>query len=117
METPDGATADWHRIDGSAYEDETLAIDFCRRITQKAHQLGISVEAELGRIDGGEDGLPTLQLQAMMTQPEEAAKFVEEVGVQFLAPSFGNVHGPYGPKGPQWDLQRLVEAELAARRF
>jgi len=94
------------RIDGSGLAEEEEVIGYCKRITERAHSLGISIEAELGRIDGAEDGLPALELESLMTAPEDALHFVEQVGVQFLAPSFGNVHGPYGPKGPQWDQDR-----------
>ena len=78
----------------------------CKRIVQIANQRGICVEAELGRIEGGEDGLPTVHLGAVMTQPTIAREFVEETGVHFLTPSFGNIHGNYGPDGPRsaWDL-------------
>ncbi|PSK42850.1 fructose-bisphosphate aldolase 1 [Elsinoe australis] len=44
-----------------------------------------------------------------MTTPEDAARFVKETGVHFLAPSFGNVHGLYPPGGAEtcWELDRL----------
>lgn len=60
--------------------------------------------------------MPTLKLKAMMTTPGDALKFVKDVGVQFLAPSFGNVHGPYGSAGPQWDKQRRVFHPTAGSR-
>lgn len=58
---------------------------------------GKATEAELGRIEGGEDGiLDTLNLAGFMTTAEEAQQFVD-AGVDLLAPTFGNVHGDYGP--------------------
>lgn len=72
-----------------------------KEITRIANAKGISIEAEMGRIEGGEDGLPSVDLDAVLTQPADAKKFIDETGVQFLAPSFGNVHGGYGPKGPE----------------
>lgn len=72
-----------------------------KEITKVANAKGIAIEAEMGRIEGGEDGLPSVDLDAVLTQPADAKRFIDETGVQFLAPSFGNVHGGYGPKGPE----------------
>lgn len=72
-----------------------------KEITKIANAKGIAIEAEMGRIEGGEDGLPSVDLDAVLTQPADAKRFIDETGVQFLAPSFGNVHGGYGPKGPE----------------
>ncbi|KAM0799826.1 putative fructose-bisphosphate aldolase [Usnea florida] len=75
------------------------------------HERGIAVEAEPGRITGGEDGvLDTggLGLEAVMTSKEEARRFVE-TGIDWLAPAFGNVHGRYGPEGIRLDYERLRE--------
>lgn len=70
-------------------------------ITRIANAKGVSIEAEMGRIEGGEDGLPSVDLDAVLTQPADAKRFIDETGVQFLAPAFGNVHGGYGPEGPE----------------
>lgn len=43
----------------------------------------------------------------MLTSPDEVEEFIA-TGVDFLAPAVGNVHGEYGPKGPQLDWTRLV---------
>ena len=68
---------------------------------------GIISEAEPGRINGGEDGVSdTLDLEGILTTPEQAEEFVA-TGIQWLAPAFGNVHGKYGPKGPQLEWDRL----------
>jgi fructose-bisphosphate aldolase, class II len=78
----------------------------CKRIVAIAREQGIAIEAEMGRIEGGEDGLPTVDMETILTQPETAREFIEETGIQFLAPSFGNIHGHYGPGGPEasWRL-------------
>lgn len=50
-------------------------------------------------------------LQGVLTTKQQAEQFVA-TGINWLAPAFGNVHGNYGPKGPQleWDrLQGLIE--------
>lgn len=92
-------------VDASLHDMEENIAE-CRRIVKIANARGISVEAEIGRIEGGEDGLPTVELEAIMTRPDQAKDFVERTGVQFLAPSFGNVHGSYGTAGPEssWRL-------------
>jgi fructose-bisphosphate aldolase, class II len=94
-------------VDGSLY-DEEQSIAYVKSIVEKAHAKGITVEAELGRMDGKEDGLPPIDLEAVWTDPVKAADFVRETGVDFLAPSFGNVHGPYPPGGAEthWQLER-----------
>lgn len=90
-------------------EEENVA--FVKSIVEKAKQKGISIEAEMGRMEGGEDGLPTVDLETILTKPEEAASFISSTGVHFLAPSFGNVHGPYHPSTAEksWDLERLAK--------
>ncbi|RAL64162.1 hypothetical protein DID88_002055 [Monilinia fructigena] len=66
------------------------------QIWDSSIEKGIAVEAECGRINGGEDGVKdTGDLEGLLTSPEEALEFVE-TGVDFLAPAFGNVHGNYG---------------------
>ena len=94
-------------IDGSIMEEaENVAI--CARNIKRAHELGISIEVEMGRIEGGEDGLPNVDLGTIFTNPEDAKRFMEETGADFLAPSFGNIHGGYGPGGAEksWDTAR-----------
>jgi fructose-bisphosphate aldolase class II len=72
----------------------------------------IATEAEPGRIEGGEDGvMDTEGLEACKTTPEEAAQFVA-TGVDALAPAFGNVHGEYGPVGPQLDFEKYLSPLL-----
>jgi fructose-bisphosphate aldolase class II len=95
-------------VDASS-EDPDKNIQFVTKIVQMARQKGITIEAEMGRIQGGEDGVPTVEMEALYTEPEYAAEFVEKTGIHFLAPSFGNVHGPYPPGGPEtfWQLDRL----------
>jgi len=64
------------------------------------------VEAEVGRLSGTEDGLTVSEREARMTDPEQAAKFVYETGVDALAVCIGNVHGEY-QRPPLLDFARL----------
>lgn len=93
-------------VDMSHYEhEENLART--TELTKYCHERGIAVEAEPGRIEGGEDGVgDTGELEAMMTDEHEAREFVQ-TGIDWLAPAFGNVHGNYGPMGVRLDYERL----------
>ncbi|CEL11200.1 hypothetical protein ASPCAL14303 [Aspergillus calidoustus] len=96
-------------VDASTTQDDEGNIAFCKGVVDRARELNITIEAEMGRIDGGEDGLPTVDMGAALTRPEDAEAFVRRTGVQFLAPSFGNIHGGYPAGGAEkaWDLERL----------
>ncbi len=77
-----------------------------RRVVDVAHALGVSVEAELGRIGGEEDDIIVKDAEKAYAIPEECLELVEKTGVDFLAPALGSVHGPY--KGePNLDFARM----------
>jgi tagatose 1,6-diphosphate aldolase GatY/KbaY len=82
---------------------ENLA--FTRQMTVLAHSFG-AVEAEIGRISGTEDGLTVGELEAKMTDPQQARAFVAATGVDALAVTIGNVHGKYRG-APRLDFTRL----------
>lgn len=103
-------------VDMSHYDDN---LEKTRELVKYCNERGIITEAEPGRIDGGEDGVGDLSekgLEAILTTPEQAEDFVA-TGINWLAPAFGNVHGNYGPKGPQLDYERLkrVHAKVGDR--
>jgi fructose-bisphosphate aldolase class II len=92
-------------VDMSHYEMEAN-LQKTRELVEYCNQRQIATEAEPGRIEGGEDGvMDTAGLEACMTTAEEVDEFVD-TGVDALAPAFGNVHGEYGPQGPQLDYKR-----------
>lgn len=69
------------------------------------------IEAELGYIGAGssvKDELPEGVSTATMTDPAEAYKFVEESGVDLLAPSVGNVHGMIKSGNPRLNPERVT---------
>jgi fructose-bisphosphate aldolase class II len=79
-----------------------------KRVVEMAHAEGVSVEAELGRLRGVEDLISVQEREATFTDPEEAERFVEETGVDSLAPAIGTSHGAFKFKGEaQLDLERL----------
>lgn len=86
-------------IDASALPyAENLALT--KRVVEMAHAMGVSVEAELGRLVTGEAGSKeevdkTLKAEDFYTDPAEAEAFCRETGVDALAIAFGTAHGFY----------------------
>lgn len=86
--------------------EENIAIT--RKVLDMTRPIGISVEAELGKIGGTEDDVHVSEKDAMYTDPEEARYFVEQTGVESLAIAIGTAHGQY--KGePKLDFDRLAK--------
>lgn len=84
--------------------EENIAMT--RKVLDVARPIGVSVEAELGKIGGTEDHITVSDQEAMFTSVEEAAYFVRETGVDSLAVAIGTAHGQY--KGvPRLDFERL----------
>jgi ketose-bisphosphate aldolase len=73
-----------------------------------AHDHGVSIEAELGRI-GTTDHIETEHDDEFFTNPDEAGQFVAETGVDALAVSVGTAHGPYTTRLPRIDYKRLQQ--------
>ena len=92
-------------IDGSKYDLEgNIAIT--NKVIEVAHAVGVSVEAELGKIGGTEDNVTVDERDATFTDPDEAKRFVEETNVDSLAIAVGTAHGVY--KGePKLDFDRI----------
>lgn len=98
-------------VDMSHYEKE-VNLEKTRELVRYCNERQKATEAEPGRIEGGEDGvMDTAGLEACMTTAEEVDEFVS-TGVDVLAPAFGNVHGEYGPQGPQLDFERQVRRDI-----
>lgn len=86
-----------------------------KEIVQKAHRVGISVEAELGILSGVEDDISIEASQARYTQPDEVAYFVEQTGCDSLAIAIGTSHGAYKFKGDQ-GIQLAILREIQAKK-
>ncbi len=98
-------------MDGSLQEDQKTPasyeynVDVTRRTVDMAHACGVSVEGELGCLGsletgeaGEEDGVGaegTLSMDMLLTDPDEAADFVKQTGVDALAIAIGTSHGAY----------------------
>jgi tagatose 1,6-diphosphate aldolase GatY/KbaY len=87
-------------------------LHFTRMVVQLAGAVNGSVEGELGKLSGQEDGISIAAREEMMTSPEQAAEFVEFTGISALAVCIGNVHGTYR-RPPELDFERL--AAIAGR--
>lgn len=99
-------------IDASQYPlDENIA--YTKKIVEVAHAVGVSVEAELGKIGGTEDDISVDEKDATFTNPEEAERFVRETGVDSLAIAVGTAHGVYkGVPKLQYDLIKEIRKRV-----
>eukprot|EP00766_Chilomastix_caulleryi_P001451 gnl/Chilomastix_caulleri/242.p1 GENE.gnl/Chilomastix_caulleri/242~~gnl/Chilomastix_caulleri/242.p1 ORF type:complete len:328 (+),score=148.43 gnl/Chilomastix_caulleri/242:80-1063(+) len=80
-----------------------------KQVVDYAHERGVSVEAEIGTLGGIEEDISG---KVQLTDPEEAARFVELTGVDALAVAIGTSHGAYKfPAGsnPKIDVERVAE--------
>ena len=81
-----------------------------RRVVEAAHALGVSVEAEIGRLGGIEENIIVDEKDAFLTDPEEAVRFIEQTGTDYLAIAIGTSHGAYKGKGrPYIDQARIAK--------
>ena len=94
--------------------EENIAVtkkcaEYARKISKKENR-DILVEAELGFIGTSSkvlDKLPEGVSEATMTTPENAKYFVEQTGIDLLAPSIGNVHGMVKSGNPRLHPERV----------
>lgn len=93
------------------YDGSKLSLDdniaMTRKILEIANPIGVSVEAELGKIGGTEDHIHVEMREAAYTDPEEARYFVEQTGIKSLAIAIGTAHGQYQGE-PKLDFERLA---------
>ena len=116
-------------MDGSLAEDGKTPTDYdynvrvTRTVVDMAHACGVSVEGEIGCLGsletgqaGEEDGVGAegvLDHSQLLTDPEEAARFVADTGVDALAIAIGTSHGAYKftrpPTGDILAIDRIKE--------
>ncbi len=92
---------------------ENVAIT--RRVVDRAHAKGISVESELGMLGGVEEDIAVDEKNAMLTDPDEAKAFVEQSGCDSLAVAIGTSHGAYkfsGSQGLHFDRMAEIQKRL-----
>jgi fructose-bisphosphate aldolase class II len=96
-------------IDASHFPyEENVAIT--RRVVERAHDKGISVEAELGQLGGVEEDISVAEDQVHLTDPEQAADFIERTGCDSLACAIGTSHGAFKFSGSQSLHFEIIEA-------
>lgn len=104
-------------IDGSKHSfEENIALT--KRVVEYAHERGVVVEAELGKLAGVEDDVNVDAKDAIYTDPNQAVEFVERTGVDSLAIAIGTSHGAYKFKGvPKLDFERLEKITTLLPNF
>ncbi len=116
-------------MDGSLGEDGKTPTDYdynvrvTRTVVEFAHACGVSVEGEIGCLGSLETGMMgeedghgadgVLDHSQLLTDPEEAANFVRDTGVDALAIAIGTSHGAYKftrpPTGDILAIERVKE--------
>lgn len=116
-------------MDGSLMEDQKTPASYeynvqvTQRTVEMAHACGVSVEGELGCLGsletgqaGEEDGVGAegvLSQEQLLTDPDQAADFVEKTNIDALAIAIGTSHGAYKftrpPTGDVLDIERIKE--------
>jgi fructose-bisphosphate aldolase class II len=115
-------------MDGSLMEDGKSPasyeynVDVTRQVVQRAHALGVTVEAEIGCLGGIEDGhgagLSGEEALAHLTDPAEAERFVADTGCDALAVAIGTSHGAYKfTVKPTGDVLKMDLIEEIHRRL
>lgn len=103
-------------IDGSklSFEDN---INLTKEVVDYAHDHGVVVEGELGRLAGIEDDVNVSDADASYTRPEEVEEFVSRTGVDSLAIAIGTSHGAYKFKPGQKPQLRFDILEKVGERL
>ena len=100
-------------IDASHHEfAENIATT--KRVVDRAHAKGIVVEAELGQLGGVEEDIVG---SVKLTDPDQAAEFIEKTGVDSLAVAIGTSHGAFkfsGKQGLHFDVLEKIQKVIPA---
>lgn len=101
-------------IDGSHLPfEENIALT--KKVVEYAHDKGVTVEGELGRLAGIEDAVNVSEEDAAFTRPEEVEEFVGRTGVDSLAIAIGTSHGAFKFKGEaklRFDILEEIQKKL-----
>ena len=98
-------------IDAS-HEEFAKNIEITKRVVDRAHEKGVVVEAELGQLGGVEEDVVG---SVKLTDPAQAAEFVEKTGVDSLAVAIGTSHGAFkfsGNQGLHFDVLEKIQAAV-----
>ena len=103
-------------IDGSSRSFEEN-IRVTRQVVEYAHDHGVVVEGELGRLEGVEDDVVVSAAESSYTDPAQVEEFVQRTGVDSLAIAIGTSHGAYKFKPGQKPQLRFDILEEVSRRL
>ncbi|MFO7611648.1 MAG: class II fructose-1,6-bisphosphate aldolase [Clostridia bacterium] len=101
-------------IDGSHHPFDKN-IEETKRVVDYAHERGVVVEAELGRLAGVEDEINVSSEDASYTKPDQVEEFVARTGVDSLAIAIGTSHGAYKFKGEaklRFDILEEIQTRM-----
>jgi len=84
-----------------------------RQVVCKAHELGVTVEGEVGHVGKADPHAREGGAQSRLTEPDQARDFVALTQVDMLAVSIGNAHGRY-PGRPRLEFDLLARLRDAA---
>ena len=90
-------------------------VEYAKELSKKEGR-EILIEAELGFIGQSSkllEAIPEGVSEATMTKPEDAKYFVEQTGINLIAPSVGNIHGMVKGGNPRLDIKRIKEVREA----
>ncbi len=85
-------------IDGSKYDFEKN-VELTKQVVDYAHERGVVVEAEIGKLAGIEDEVNVEANDAIYTDPMQSMEFVKRTNCDSLAIAIGTSHGAYKFKG------------------
>jgi fructose-bisphosphate aldolase class II len=85
-------------------------VEITKRVVDRAHAKGLSVEAELGMLGGVEEDIKVDEGNACLTNPDEAVEFVAKTKCDALAAAIGTSHGAFKFKGEQSLHFEVIEA-------
>ncbi len=93
----------------ASHEEFSKNVDITKRVVDRAHAKGVVVEAELGQLGGVEEDVVG---SVKLTNPEQAAEFIEKTGVDSLAVAIGTSHGAFkfsGKQGLHFDVLEKIQ--------
>ena len=92
-------------------------IKLTRQVVEYAHDHGVVVEGELGRLSGVEDDVKVSADDALYTDPDEVEEFVSRTGVDSLAIAIGTSHGAFKFKPGQKPQLRFDILDEVSKRL
>lgn len=114
--------------DGCTPADYEYNVNITRQVVKMAHAAGVSVEGELGVLGSLETGMgdqedghgatEKLSQEQLLTDPDEAERFVADTGVDALAVAMGTSHGAYKfTRMPDGDVLAMDVIEAIHKRL